>query len=106
MIELALHKAIQNDRSVEGVAKLQDDFEVEGPNGLHLCFVFIPLGSDVTAVRMDSPNKTLKPYIVKKIIYDITGALAGLHEAKIVHTGAFLRRARGYVQSYATLLTR
>lgn len=106
MLELTLHKAIQHDRSVEGVVKLQDDFGIQGQNGSHLCFVFIPLGSDVTALRMDAPNKALKPYIVKKIIYDIMGALAGLHEHKIIHTGLLLRRAGRYVKSDARLLLR
>jgi serine/threonine-protein kinase SRPK3 len=89
MCEREFLKAIQQCDDIINLPVLVDDFEVEGTHGSHLCFVMNLMSSDVSSFRRSSPNKALKPYIVKNIISHVLEALIQLHSLGIIHTGAW-----------------
>ncbi|KAF6761200.1 kinase-like protein [Ephemerocybe angulata] len=64
---------------------LLDDFEILGPAGPHLCFVFPDMGPDVTSFRNITPTRALHPCIAKKILVDVVNALCALHRINIIH---------------------
>lgn len=87
MHELECLKALQKQDDINDLPILYDNFEVEGLRGFHLCFVMNLLNSDVSSFRRSTPNKALKPYIVKNIIGQVLEALVQLHDLDIIHTG-------------------
>ncbi|KAF5336508.1 hypothetical protein D9611_006586 [Ephemerocybe angulata] len=86
MNELAFLKAIAVKAPYTSLPMLKDHFEICGPVGPHLCFVFTLMAQDVSSFRKTSPNKALHPCIAKKILLETVGAISSLHEAQIIHT--------------------
>ncbi|CAL1705897.1 unnamed protein product [Somion occarium] len=81
-----LRKIAEHSDDVENLPILEDDFIVHGPRGDHLCFIMIPLCSDVSSFRRSSPTKALPVYFVKNIISLVLEGLDYLHGLDIVHT--------------------
>lgn len=70
-----------------GLPVLCDHFNISGPHGPHLCFVMYLLGSSISELRKDAPDKALPLHLVKIIIAQLTDSVAQLHELGIIHTG-------------------
>ena len=86
--ELEYLEAIRNlgdDRSYLPI--LRDNFEEQGPHGVHLCLVMDVLSTDVSSFRRSAPGKRLSLYITKMIVALITESLVSLHDLNIIHTG-------------------
>lgn len=83
-----LRKIKANFDFVNSLPQIFGQFEVQGLDGPHLCFALDLLGPEIDSFRQTTPNKALKPYIVKNIIVNVLEALVSLHRLKIVHTGA------------------
>ena len=74
----------------EFVVSLLDEFEVQGPNGLHRCVVTELLGPTVKAIKSCSENAGLLPLeIGRRIIVQCAKGLAFLHSHGIVHGGLY-----------------
>lgn len=72
----------------EHVRMLLDSFEVQGPDGRHLCLVWQPLGNSVDELVDLSEDGLLNAEVTRDIMRPILTALQFLHEeAKIIHTG-------------------
>jgi serine/threonine protein kinase len=76
------------------VTQLLDDFEHTGPNGIHKCLVFEPMGPSVNTMVEELPQfKPRKwgmkirypPQMAKEILKQSLQALAVLHENEIAH---------------------
>jgi non-specific serine/threonine protein kinase len=83
-----------NDGLAKHVVMLLDSFEHKGPNGVHQCLVFEPMGASVGAMVEDLPCN--KPFMIgvqpkypkpmaKKILKHALSGLAFLHKNDVVH---------------------
>lgn len=76
------------------ILMLLDSFQVDGPNGIHSCLVFEPMGSTVASMARNLPcNKdlpwdslpTYPKWMTKGIFKNVISGLAFLHKNEIVH---------------------
>ncbi|KAK7431825.1 hypothetical protein QQZ08_001766 [Neonectria magnoliae] len=63
-----------------------DDFTVSGPYGPHRCFIYKPLGMNMTDFRNKFPEKTINKDVLVKTYQIILIGLDLLHQAGVVHT--------------------
>uniref|UniRef100_A0A6B2L5E2 non-specific serine/threonine protein kinase n=1 Tax=Arcella intermedia TaxID=1963864 RepID=A0A6B2L5E2_9EUKA len=82
-----LHKSTSSDPNNEYcVVRLLDHFEINGPNGLHVCMVFEKVGCNLlTLIRMYK-YKGLPLPVVKIVAKQILIGVAFLHRCFIIHT--------------------
>ena len=81
---LATHKA-GDVPEADFIAEMIDHFEVEGPNGRHLCLVMELLGPSLELML----NHTKPPFaICARMITQISRAVAYLHYRGVVHGGS------------------
>jgi serine/threonine-protein kinase SRPK3 len=66
---------------------LRDDFEEQGPHGVHLCLVMDILSTDVSSFRRSAPGKCLPLYMTRMIVALIVKSLESLHDLNIIHAG-------------------
>jgi hypothetical protein len=90
--ELPVYNHINSLHSLHGgesyIRRLLDNFEVQGPNGIHLCLVHEALGIYLEEFQGLVPDCTFEPDLVRQSLRSILRALHFLHtEAGIVHTG-------------------
>ena len=83
--------------SAEGtrhITKLLDEFKHHGPNGIHICLVFEPMGPSANSMvealpQFNPPNIRMKirypPRMAKSILRQSLEALAFLHENGVAH---------------------
>jgi serine/threonine protein kinase len=95
--ELRILRHIAEVAPVEGagyITQLLDDFEHRGPNGIHKCLVFEPMGPSVNTMVEELPQfkprrRGMKvrypPHISKTILKQSLQALAFLHKNGIAH---------------------
>jgi serine/threonine protein kinase len=76
------------------VIKLLDSFQHNGPNGVHLCLVFEPMGPCVDSMVEELPylkshNKGMNirypTWMIKSILRQVLQGLVFLHKQGIVH---------------------
>ncbi|OJD22033.1 CMGC/SRPK protein kinase [Blastomyces percursus] len=68
------------------VRKIVDSFEVTGPNGVHQCLLYMPLGMSYTNFLKLFPDKMFPKDLVQKSIQFLLVAVAYLHQCEVVHT--------------------
>lgn len=82
------------DTNSEHVTTLLDTFTHDGPNGIHRCLVFEPMGptaaSLVDELPENKPKKFGKPqrypyWIAKRVLHHTLRGLAFLHQNGVVH---------------------
>lgn len=75
-------------RGRDYIRNVLDSFEVEGPNGKHLCMAFEPLRQPLWMLgKQCGNNGRLPPRKVKKVLPSILKCLDFLHsEANVIHT--------------------
>ena len=64
-----------------------DEFDVTGPNGVHQCLTFSPLGLTYTKFRNMFPDKALPKLLLQQTLLMVLMGLDFLHQAGVVHTG-------------------
>lgn len=65
-------------------------FNIDGPNGRHLCLVLPVLGP--SALRLCNGTLTrIRPWLARRSSYQLARALAELHAQDLCHGGEFLR---------------
>ena len=96
-IELQVLRHITQVAPVEGtphITRVLDEFEHRGPNGVHKCLVFEPMGPSVNSMVEELPQfnprkrwmKVRYPlWMAKSILKQSLQALAFLHENGIAH---------------------
>ncbi|KAH7176296.1 kinase-like domain-containing protein [Dactylonectria macrodidyma] len=62
-----------------------DDFTVNGPHGPHRCFIYKPLGMNMTDFRNKFPEKTINKDVLVKTYQILLIGLDLLHQAGVVH---------------------
>lgn len=76
------------------ITQLLDEFEHHGPNGIHKCLVFSPMGASVNTMVRELPQFKPRrwgmkirypPQMAKSILKQSLQALAFLHENGIAH---------------------
>lgn len=77
-----------------------DNFEIEGPQGLHQCLVFPALGMSLTSLRDLFDERAIEKTLLQKFLLVIVTALDFMHQAGIVHTGNI-----SLLQNYRNRLT-
>lgn len=91
MQHIAQVAPVEGDRHI---TKLLDEFEHQGPNGVHKCLVFEPMGPSVTTMveelpqfnpRYMSMNVRYPPQMAKSILKQSLQGLAFLHKNGIAH---------------------
>jgi len=90
--ELPIYSHINNMSSHHAgcmnLRKLLDSFEIDGPNGKHLCLVHEALGMNLEDLRDLVPGREFAPDLVRQSLRDILRALHFLREeAHVIHTG-------------------
>lgn len=55
-------------------------FELEGPNGSHVCMVFEPLGHSLLGLLQVSPQGCIQPVVTAHVVAQLLKGLAFLHE--------------------------
>jgi serine/threonine protein kinase len=95
--ELQILRHITNPTSTQGarhVTQLLDEFKHAGPNGIHVCLVFEPMGPSVSSMVEELPQFKPRKYgmkvrypprMAKGILRRSLQALAFLHENGIAH---------------------
>lgn len=87
------------DQADQYIVKIIEEFEHKGPNGVHRCLVFKPMGPDVNVMlevlkikhrrgKYLKPNEWMRRYpprMVKSILKQSLQALKLLHDHGIVH---------------------
>ncbi|KAK2814029.1 hypothetical protein FQN50_000433 [Emmonsiellopsis sp. PD_5] len=68
------------------VRKIADSFEVTGPNGVHQCLIYMPLGMSYTDFLKLFPEKMFPKDLVQSSIQLLLVAIAYLHQCEVVHT--------------------
>ena len=69
------------------VCEMKAHFEVDGPNGTHMCMVFELLGDDLLALIQKHDYKGIPISTVQHITFQMCEAFAFLHEqCAIIHT--------------------
>jgi hypothetical protein len=68
---------------------LRDNFEISGPHGDHLCFVFVAQSTTVTEFTCSTTSRSLRLHVVQLVLADVVSALEILHSAGLIHTGKF-----------------
>jgi non-specific serine/threonine protein kinase len=85
---------IAPEQGSQYITQLLDDFEHNGPNGVHKCLVFEPMGPTVNTMVLELPQfkprrQGMKvrypPPMAKAILRQALQALAFLHENGIAH---------------------
>lgn len=69
------------------VRSVLDSFKVIGPNGIHECLLYQPLGISFTEMLELLPQKRLPKDMTKTGVQLLLIALSYLHECHVVHTG-------------------
>lgn len=89
----------EEDRSHPGykfICHLIDDFQMEGPNGMHVCLVFELMGETLDTYRTVFEKQMTPNLLMRKFTYQLLLALDYAHDSGVIHTGT--------VPSPATLL--
>lgn len=90
--ELPIYEHINQVQSKSGgpplVRQLFDSFEIQGPDGKHVCLVHELKGRTLQELKDMLPNKVFNPYVLRYFLRRIVAGLEFLHkEAHIIHTG-------------------
>jgi serine/threonine-protein kinase SRPK3 len=62
-----------------------DEFDIQGPNGTHRCFINPPARTSISAVKEAS---LFQPNVARVIIGQLVQAVAYLHSRGVVHSGS------------------
>src|SRR4051812_47694374 len=85
-------------RSHEGLAFIRtpiDEFQLQGPEGVHFCLVYEPMRETLFQLQRRMPRQRLALPLFKLYIYCLLEALDYLHaECRIIHTGKGLKDLR------------
>jgi serine/threonine-protein kinase SRPK3 len=88
--ELEYMNAIRNlDDDRPYISMLRDDFEEQGPHGVHLCLVIDIFSTDVASFLRSAPDKRLSLHLTKMIVALMVESLESLHDFNIIHTGLY-----------------
>lgn len=85
LVQGGLLKACQTDVGTKDICLFLDHFELDGPNGSHLCFVYPVLGPQVSRGQLlasEDPDQTLRGFCRVAV-----EAMAFLHSKGICHGG-------------------
>ncbi|KAL2443830.1 hypothetical protein ABEF95_013480 [Exophiala dermatitidis] len=88
--ELAVSDLIKStDGDHPGKARLRvvlNDFQIQGPHGIHRCLLYTPLGLTETDFRNLLPEKVFSKELLQQSLLLILGGLDFLHRIGVVHT--------------------
>lgn len=76
------------------VQTVLDSFEIDGPNGRHVCLLYQPLGMKLSEVIARMPNGLIPVDVLQRTTQLIFIALDYIHRRGIVHTGEFISRPK------------
>lgn len=71
----------------ERLRMMLDEFKLSGPEGIHQCLVFEPLGLTYTDFKNRFPEKALNKELLQQTLLILLLALDFLHQAGVVHAG-------------------
>lgn len=92
--EIPIYKYTNSFRNCSHVGRryvraLLDHFELEGPQGKHICLVHEAAGMNFEELRELLPNETFEPDLLRQSFRSIVRGLHFLHsEARVIHTGS------------------
>lgn len=73
------------------IRTLLDSFEVNGPEGSHLCLVYPPMREPLSMYQRRFDDRKMPLALIKVYIHALLMGLEYLHkECRIVHTGNFI----------------
>jgi serine/threonine-protein kinase SRPK3 len=84
-------KCFAASQSSSGATFIVQDrhFIINGPNGRHLCLVLPVLGPSASQLSTGFDSR-IRPYLSRRISYQVTEALADLHAQDLCHGGKLL----------------
>ncbi|KAF8813380.1 kinase-like protein [Phlegmacium glaucopus] len=84
-VELPIIKAADKLSPSLGLPVFHGSFWEESSAGSHLCFVMNPLSTSVQDLQRGAEKQQLPVHVVQRIVWSVSSALKGLHNAKIMH---------------------
>ena len=76
-----------NHPGYKHVLRMLDDFQIDGPNGRHMCIVSDVLGPNAKSVAEAYPNNRPDGQLARSVSRQLLLAVGYLHEAGVVHGG-------------------
>lgn len=82
-----LREADKSHPGYNSICHLQDDFELQGPNGNHICLVFELMGETLDSFRTLFAKHMIPNMLMRKFAFYLLVALDYAHENGVIHTG-------------------
>ncbi|KAI9151484.1 SRSF protein kinase 3 [Paramyrothecium foliicola] len=73
------------------IPKLLDDFNIQGPNGTHRCFVTAPARMSISDARQASFKQLFHAPVARAIAAQLVQAVDFIHSQGVVHSGSYLQ---------------
>lgn len=90
-VEEQISRTDQSHRGRSLIRTFLDSFEVKGPEGCHLCLVYLPMREPLSMYQRRFNYRKMPLPLVKTYIRTLLTGLDYLHkECRIVHTGKFI----------------
>ena len=86
-LEILQHIRGAKSRGRRHVSLLLDDFEHVGPNGTHVCLIFLPIGETLETFGALFPDGKIPFDLMCVIVRQLLEALGFIHELGIIHDG-------------------
>ncbi|EMR71387.1 putative cmgc protein kinase protein [Eutypa lata UCREL1] len=81
-----LREADKSHPGYNSICHLQDDFELQGPNGNHICLVFELMGETLDSFRTLFAKHMIPNMLMRKFAFYLLVALDYAHENGVIHT--------------------
>jgi serine/threonine protein kinase len=79
---------VSQHRGSAYIRDIRDTFEIDGPDGRHLCLVHSPMHMTIRDLEYLNPLRRLPEALLRCILFNILQALSFLHEeAQVIHAG-------------------
>ncbi|KAK3681667.1 kinase-like domain-containing protein [Podospora appendiculata] len=81
-----LRKGNKSNVGYDFICHLLDDFELQGPNGTHVCLVFELMGETLHSLRAIFDKQMLPNIVMRKFTAQLLVALGYAHDHGVIHT--------------------
>ena len=69
------------------LAHLRNHFDIQGPNGTHVCLVLPFLGPSISSLRIYGETRKIRPDIARKVALEVVQTVSQVHESGVALGG-------------------